>query len=144
MRIGIDLGGTKTEGVILDQDGEEIIRRRYPTPRAKGYGPILSTIASLVAELDQFAGHQCSVGVCTPGAVSQRSGCLKNSNTVCMNGQPVANDIENLIGRPIRLENDANCFALAEAIDGAGKNAGSVFGIIMGTGAGAGIVINGT
>ena len=142
MRIGIDLGGTKTEGVILDPGGEEIIRRRYPTPRTEGYEAILNTIESLVAELDQFAGHQCTVGVCTPGAVSQLNGCLKNSNTVCMNGRPVASDLENLIDRPVRLENDANCFALAEAIDGAGKNAGSVFGITLGTGVGAGIVIN--
>ena len=76
MRIGIDLGGTKTEGVILDPGGEEIIRRRYPTPRTEGYEAILNTIESLVAELDQFAGHQCTVGVCTPGAVSQLNGCL--------------------------------------------------------------------
>jgi fructokinase len=144
MRIGIDLGGTKTEGVILDRGGKELVRRRYPTPRAEGYEAILNTIGSLITELDQFAGHQCTVGVCTPGAVSQVNGCLKNSNTVCMNGRPVASDLENLIGRPVRLENDANCFALAEAIDGAGKNAGSVFGIILGTGVGAGIVINRT
>ncbi len=84
MRIGIDLGGTKTEGVILDGAGKELIRRRYPTPRAEGYEAILNTIGSLVAELDQFAGLQCTVGVCTPGAVSQVNGCLKNSNTVCM------------------------------------------------------------
>ena len=115
MRIGIDLGGTKTEGVILDRAGKELIRRRYPTPRTEGYEAILNTIGSLVAELDQFAGRQCTVGVCTPGAVSQVNGCLKNSNSVCTNGRPVASELEILIGRPVRLENDANCFALAEA-----------------------------
>ena len=144
MRIGIDLGGTKTEGVILGPGGEEIIRRRYPTPQTEGYEAILNTIGSMVAELEHMAGRQCTVGVCTPGAVSQLNGCLKNSNTVCMNGRPVARDLETLLDRPVRLENDANCFALAEAIDGAGKNAGSVFGIILGTGVGAGIVINRT
>ena len=144
MRIGIDLGGTKTEGVILGPGGEEISRRRYPSPQTEGYEAILNTIGSMVAELEHMAGRQCTVGVCTPGAVSQLNGCLKNSNTVCMNGRPVARDLETLLDRPVRLENDANCFALAEAIDGAGKNAGSVFGIILGTGVGAGIVINRT
>ena len=140
MRIGIDLGGTKIEGVLMDRAGRIRERRRRPTPVAAGYGAILSAICDLVTELEQTAGRECPVGIGTPGALSAHNNTLKNSNTVCMNGRPVKADLEERLNRLLRIENDANCFALSEALDGAAQGYGMVFGVIMGTGVGGGLV----
>jgi len=142
MRIGIDLGGTKTEGILMDAAGEIIERLRQPTPAADGYAAILDNIADIVDQLDKVAGRQCRVGIGTPGSLSPTTGLLRNSNTTCLNQMPVKQDIEQRLGRTIRIANDANCFALSEAVDGAGSNYSSVFGVIMGTGVGGGIVFN--
>ena len=143
LRIGIDLGGTKTEGIVINEAGKMLYCERRPTPQDRGYRAILKTIHALVLDLEKKAGQSCRVGIGTPGAISTRTGCLKNSNTVCLNGKPVKDDLEKILSRPIRLANDANCFALSEALDGAGQGAGVVFGVILGTGVGGGIVING-
>ena len=143
-RIGIDLGGTKIEGVVLDADGKEVIRQRIPTERERGYQHILDKIKFLHDELAAAVpGQLTTFGIGTPGALSPRTGLLKNSNTVCMNGQPVKMDLEKLLGRKIEIQNDANCFALAEALLGAGRGKKLVFGVIMGTGCGGGIVYKG-
>ena len=142
-RIGIDLGGTKTEGIVMDDAGNILARERRPTPQADGYEAILHNIRALVFDLEKKTGQQCRVGIGTPGAISARTGCLKNSNTVCLNGKPVKNDLEKILARPIRIANDANCFALSEALDGAGKDNAVVFGVILGTGVGGGIVFHG-
>ncbi len=143
LRIGIDLGGTKTEGIVIDAAGHILHRLRRPTPQSAGYTAILDNVRALVLELEQVAGHACPVGIGTPGALSTRSGALKNSNTVCLNGQPLHTDLEKLLDRPVRLANDANCFALSEALDGAAAGLPVVFGVILGTGVGGGIVVNG-
>ncbi|MHB8729458.1 MAG: ROK family protein [Sulfuricaulis sp.] len=143
MRIGIDLGGTKTEGIVMDDAGRILTRERRPTPQADGYEAILENIRGLVFDLEHQTGVSCHVGIGTPGAISARTGCLKNSNTVCLNGKPVKADLEKILARPIRLANDANCFALSESLDGAGKDYGVVFGVILGTGVGGGIVFHG-
>ena len=143
MRIGIDLGGTKIEGVVLDDDGNELLKKRVVTPQADGYRAILNAVAQLVEQLEAGTGGRCSVGIGTPGAISAVTGCMKNSNTVCLNGQPLLDDLQTLLNRPLRIANDANCFALSEALDGAGKSYGVVFGVIMGTGVGGGVVFNG-
>jgi len=140
MRIGIDLGGTKTEGVVLDPTGCELLRKRYPTPQAKGYSAVLSTIVSLIHELEQAVDENCTVGIGTPGVISPADGSLRNSNTVGLIGKPILRDLSRELGRPVRMENDANCFALSEAIDGAGRGYETVFGVIMGTGVGGGII----
>lgn len=142
MRIGIDLGGTKTEGVVLDSGDAEIVRRRYPTPIDGGYPAILDTMVSLVNELEEHAGAPCRVGIGTPGALSRKTGRIKNSNTTCLIDQPLQADLSALLKREIRMENDANCFALSEALDGAGQGQAIVFGMILGTGVGGGIVVN--
>jgi fructokinase len=143
-RIGIDLGGTKMEGVVLDPSGHEIFRKRIPTERDRGYQHILNRLKLLHTDLVATIPDQPSTfGIGTPGAVSPRTGLLKNSNTVCMNGQPIKADLEKLLGRPIEIQNDANCFALAEALMGAGRGKKLVFGVIMGTGCGGGIVYQG-
>lgn len=142
MRIGIDLGGTKTEGIVLDPGDAEIVRRRYPTPIDGGYPAILNAIVSLVDELEEHAGASCRVGIGTPGALSRKTGRLKNSNTTCLIDQPLQGDLSALLKREIRIENDANCFALSEALDGAGRGQAVVFGMILGTGVGGGIVVN--
>jgi fructokinase len=142
-RIGIDLGGTKIEGVVLDADGREIIRKRVATEREHGYRHILNRIKSVHDELAAAVSGPTTFGIGTPGAISPRTGLLKNSNTVCLNGQPVKADLEKLLGRKIEIQNDANCFALAEALLGAGKGKKLVFGVIMGTGCGGGIVHKG-
>ena len=143
-RIGIDLGGTKIEGVVLDAGGREITRKRIPTEREHGYQHILQRLKSMHDDLVAAVPNQpTTFGIGTPGALSPRTGLLKNSNTVCMNGQPVKADLEKLIGRKIEIQNDANCFAMAEALLGAGKGKKLVFGVIMGTGCGGGIVYNG-
>jgi fructokinase len=143
-KIGIDLGGTKIEGVALDREGREIERRRIATEAEGGPAHIISRIANLYAGLVYLvddAPHTLGVG--TPGALSARTGLLKNSNTVCLNGQPLQQMLEEALMHPVRIENDANCFALAEALRGAGRGYDCVFGVIMGTGCGGGIVLNG-
>ena len=142
MRIGIDLGGTKTEGVLMNRTGNIVERLRTPTPVSEGYEAILDNIAELAGRLEATAGGSCRVGIGTPGSISSTSGLLRNSNTVCLNHQPVQQNLEKRLGRPVRIANDANCFALSEAIDGAGEHYDSVFGVIIGTGVGGGIVIN--
>ena len=143
-RIGIDLGGTKIEGVILDAGGREITRKRIPTEREKGYHHILSRLKELHDELVAvISGQPTTFGIGTPGSLSPRTGLLRNSNTVCLNGQPVKADLEKILGRQIEIQNDANCFALAEALLGAGRGKKLVFGVIMGTGCGGGIVHQG-
>lgn len=142
MRIGIDLGGTKIEAVALGQDGRERFRRRVPTPR-HDYRAIVEAIAGLVRAAEAETGEAASVGIGIPGAVSPATGLVKNANTVVLIGQPLDRDIGAALDRPIRVENDANCFVLSEASDGAGQDSQVVFGAILGTGVGAGIVING-
>ena len=143
-RIGIDLGGTKIEGIVLDSSGSELFRTRVDTQQGKGYAHILSRVKGLHDELAAHIQHQPhTFGIGTPGAISPRTGLLKNSNTVCMNGQPLKADLERILGRKIEIQNDANCFALAEALHGAGKGKKLVFGVIMGTGCGGGIVYQG-
>lgn len=141
-RIGIDLGGTKTEGILLAPDGRELDRRRIPTP-GNDYHAILEAIAALVRELDEVSSRFATVGICTPGAVSPFTRRLRNSNTTCLNDTCFPEDLETRLGRPIRVANDANCFALSEAVDGAAADSRTVFGIILGTGVGGGIVIDG-
>lgn len=142
MYIGIDLGGTKIEVLLLDTGGKECFRKRLPTPQGQ-YNAILQTIKQLVGEAEQCAGQTCTVGIGTPGAISPATGLMKNANSVVLNGKPVQTDLENLLQRRVRMENDANCFALSEATDGAAANAPVVFGVIVGTGTGAGIVVHG-
>jgi fructokinase len=142
MRIGIDLGGTKTEIAALDEHGAIRLRRRVPTPRSD-YRQIVATITTLVRDAEAELGELCSVGVATPGSISPATGLVRNSNTVVMNGQPLRDDLVDALGRDVRVENDANCFALSEAKDGAAMGAAIVFGIIVGTGCGGGIVVDG-
>ena len=142
MRIGIDLGGTKIEIIALDSSGSELVRQRVATP-VNDYQQVLKTIVDLIDFAEQKTGQQGSIGIGTPGAISPATGLLRNSNSVCLNGQPVKQDIEKILGREIRIANDANCFALSEATDGAAQGAATVFAVIVGTGTGAGIVING-
>jgi fructokinase len=143
-RVGIDLGGTKIEGIVLDANGVELHRKRIPTERDKGYEHILARVVGLHDDLAKETGSKKhTFGIGTPGAISRKTGLLKNSNTVCMNGRPVQTDLERMLGRSIAIQNDANCFAMAEAILGAGKGKELVFGVIMGTGCGGGIVHKG-
>lgn len=143
-RTGIDLGGTKIEGIILDESGKEFFRKRIETQQENGYRHILNRVKELYDELSaQIKNQPHTFGIGTPGVISPRTGLMKNSNTVCMNGQPVKTDLENLLGRKIEIHNDANCFAMAEALHGAGRGKKLVFGVIMGTGCGGGIVHNG-
>ena len=141
-RIGIDLRGTKIEGLLTNENYETIVRKRIPTNQENGYISILESIKNLVQELDDESNDQTSVGICTPGALSTDSGLIKNSNTQCLIGQDLQNDLKNILHYDISIENDANCFALAEAKLGAGKNSNLVFGVIMGTGVGGGIIID--
>ncbi len=140
LRIGIDLGGTKLEIVGLAADGRELLRRRIATPQGD-YRATLTAIAGLVAEAEAELGQTGSVGIGIPGAESLRSGLIKNANSTCLIGQPLRHDLQTLLRREVRLANDANCFALSEAIDGAGRDVETVFGVILGTGVGGGIVI---
>lgn len=141
VRIGIDLGGTKIEGIVLGESGAELARERIPTPR--DYSGTLTAISGLVQRLESTIGARGSVGVGIPGVVVPESGLVKNANSTWLNGQPLARDLGKMLARPVRTENDANCFALSEATDGAAKGASLVFGIILGTGVGGGIVWNG-
>ena len=142
-RIGIDLGGTKIEGILTDENYKTITRKRIPTNQEKGYNSILESIKNLVLELSQESNDKVSIGVCTPGALSLNSGLIKNSNTQCLIGKDLQSDLKNILDYDVSIENDANCFALAEAKLGAGKNSNLVFGVIMGTGVGGGIIIDG-
>lgn len=142
MRIGIDLGGTKIEAIALDDTGVELFRERVPTPQGD-YDAIMQAIKSLVDSVEDHIQQQASIGIGTPGALSPATGLLRNSNSVCMNGMPVKQDLEGVLNREIRIANDANCFALSEATDGAAASAEIVFGVIVGTGTGGGVVVNG-
>ena len=142
MRIGIDLGGTKIEGIVMDKDANILARKRVATPAAQGYSKILETIVEMVHTLENQAHENCTIGIGTPGALSSDNRSMKNANTLCLNGKPMQTDLENMLERDIRLENDANCFTLSEACDGAAREFETVFGVIMGTGVGGGIVIH--
>lgn len=140
-RIGIDLGGTKIEGIVLDKAGKELARQRIETQQEHGYRHILGRIGELYRTLAQeILSQPHTFGIGTPGAISRRNGLLKNSNTICLNGQPLKMDLETLLKRKVEIQNDANCFAMAEALHGAGRGNNLVFGVIMGTGCGGGIV----
>jgi len=139
MQIGIDLGGTKTEGIGLDASTPVAVRRRVATPR--DYGGTLDAIARIVAEIEADAGRTGSVGVGIPGVVSRATGLVKNANSTWLNGHPLLADLEARLSRQVRVANDANCFTLSEAIDGAGQGFETVFGVILGTGVGGGIAI---
>jgi fructokinase len=142
MRIGIDLGGTKIEGIALDDDGRARARFRVGTP-AGDYQRTLSTVADLVGDLEQRAGPARTIGVGIPGAISPASGLVKNANATWLNGRRLDHDLSRQLGRAIRVANDANCFAVSEAMDGAAAGAAVVFGVILGTGVGGGIVVGG-
>lgn len=143
-RIGLDLGGTKIEGIVLNENGAELFRKRVNTEQQYGYTHILNRIKGLYAQLfENIDGAPHTIGIGTPGAISRRTGLLKNSNTVCLNQKPIKTDIERLLSRKVEIQNDANCFAMAEALHGAGKGNNLVFGVIMGTGCGGGIVYKG-
>lgn len=136
-RIGIDLGGTKIEALALDGAGREVFRQRIPTPRGD-YAATISAVQQLVHQIGEG-----TVGIGIPGAESRANSLIKNANSTWLIGKPLRQDLEAALGRPVRLENDANCFALSEAVDGAGKGARVVFGAILGTGVGGGIVVDG-
>jgi len=149
-QIGIDLGGTKIEGIVVDDNYKTIARKRIPTNQVNGYDSILKSIKSLCIHLAVKVGadiahetRNISIGVCTPGALSLDSGLIKNSNTQCLIGKDLQNDLKNILHHDVSIENDANCFALAEAKLGVGKDHDVVFGVIMGTGVGGGIIIGG-
>ncbi len=142
-RVGIDLGGTKIEGVVLDADDRPIVRQRIATEREGGYDHILDRIGLIVAQLRAEAPECAVIGMGTPGAVSSRDGTMKNCNTTCLNGRHLREDLEQRLGVEVRIENDANLFALAEARTGAGSGADLVFGVILGSGVGGGIVHRG-
>jgi fructokinase len=143
--IGVDLGGTKTEVILLAPQGEELWRQRRPTPLAGGYEPILDQVATLVREAaGQLApGTGATVGVGIPGSLDAVTGLVRNANSTCLIGQPLKADLEALIGQPVQVRNDADCFTLAECRAGAGQGYGLVFGVIMGTGCGGGLCIDG-
>lgn len=141
LRLGIDLGGTKIEGLALDGE-REVVRLRVDTPR-QDYDATLRAIASLVADLERTAGARGTVGLGIPGTASPATGLVKNANSTWLIGRPLVADLEAILGRPVRLANDANCFAVSEATDGAAAGADVVFGVIIGTGTGAGIVVRG-
>jgi len=140
-RIGIDLGGTKIEAAVLDADGRVTHRARRATPAGQ-YDATVATVAGLVKTLEAEARVRASVGVATPGARSLVDGRIKNANSTCLNGRPLKEDLERALDREIRMANDANCFALSEAVDGAGAGASVVFGVILGTGVGGGVVVD--
>ena len=142
MRLGIDLGGTKIEIIALADDGRELLRERIATPR-NDYSSTLAAIVGLIERAEKTLGDRGSVGVGIPGAESLQTGLIKNANSTCLIGKPLREDLQKLLKRDVRLANDANCFALSEATDGAGRGASVVFGVILGTGVGGGIVVNG-
>ena len=141
--IGVDLGGTKTEAIVLDAAGTEVWRQRISTPSAQGYEAMLAALAGLVGQARQAIKHQpASIGVGTPGCMTAAS-LMKNANTQCLNGRPLLADLRASLGQPVAIANDANCLALSEATDGAGRGAPVVFAAILGTGTGAGIAVHG-
>jgi fructokinase len=142
VRIGIDLGGTKIEGIALDDAGRVLVRQRVSTPRGD-YAGTVAAIAALVRGIEASTADRGTVGVGIPGALSRLTGRVKNANSTWLNGRPLHGDLEAALGREVRLANDANCFALSEAVDGAGRGAPVVFGVILGTGVGGGIVVDG-
>jgi fructokinase len=141
MRIGIDLGGSKIEVIALAEDGTAQVRRRLPTP-VGDYAATLDAVADLVAAAERETGKAGTVGIASPGAESTETGLIKNSNSTVLNGRPLRRDLAQKLNREVRIENDANCFALSEAIDGAAAGARVVFGVILGTGVGGGLVID--
>ncbi|ECV9516083.1 fructokinase [Salmonella enterica subsp. enterica serovar Bareilly] len=142
MRIGIDLGGTKTEVIALDDAGEQRFRHRLPTPR-EDYQQTIETIATLVDMAEQATSQTGSVGIGIPGSLSPYTGVVKNANSTWLNGQPFDSDVSRRLKREVRLANDANCLAVSEAVDGAAAGAQTVFAVIIGTGCGAGVALNG-
>jgi len=142
LRIGVDLGGTKIEAIALDPGGHELLRRRVPTP-VGDYGATIAAVVQLVSQLESEIGRRGTVGIGIPGTISPATGLVKNANSVCLIGHPLDRDLAEALGRPVRLANDADCFALSEATDGAGAGARSVFGVILGTGVGGGLVFDG-
>jgi len=141
MRIGLDLGGTKIEGVALDDDGVQLERRRVATPR-EDYEATVRAMAALVRDIEAETGRRGTVGVGIPGAISPATGLVKNANSTWIIGKPLDRDLSTALDRPVRLANDANCFALSEAVDGAAAGASVVFGVIVGTGTGGGVVVD--
>src|SRR6202162_3316763 len=141
MRIGIDLGGTKIEAIALDDHGATLARRRVATP-CGDYPAILDAVGELVAFVERETGRRGSVGVASPGAISKPTGVIKNSNSTGLNGKPLDRDLAKRLGREIRLENDANCFALSEAVDGAAAGGRGGVGVVLGTGVGGGLIID--
>jgi fructokinase len=142
MRIGVDLGGSKIEIVALDDGATIVLRERTETPK-RDYDATVRAIAGLVAAADAQLGEHASVGLAIPGTISPKTGLVKNANSTCLIGHPLDKDVEAAIGRPVRVANDANCFALSEATDGAGRGAAVVFGVILGTGVGGGLCVGG-
>lgn len=142
LRLGIDLGGTKIEGCVLAHDGSEAARQRILAPQGN-YEDTLAALASLIRDLEKQAGTAVTIGIGMPGSLSPSTGLVRNANSTWLNGRPLRQDLEAALGRPVRMANDANCFALSEATDGAGAGARSVFGIIIGTGCGGGLVFDG-
>ncbi len=142
LRIGVDIGGTKIEALALDAAGREVFRKRVPTPRGD-YDATISAVKGLVEQIDSSSGVKGCVGIGIPGALSRATGRVKNANSTWLIGRSLKEDLEKALNREIRLENDANCFALSEAVDGAGQGARVVFGVILGTGVGGGIVVDG-
>jgi fructokinase len=142
LRIGLDLGGSKIEGILLSPEATELARYRIPTPR-DDYPATIAAVVDLTARLMQGITANATIGVAVPGSISPHTGLMQNANSTWLNGQPFDHDLAAALGRPVRLANDANCFALSEAIDGAAENARIVFGVILGTGCGGGLVVNG-
>ena len=142
LRIGVDLGGTKIELLALDAAGKEIYRKRVPTPRAD-YEATVGAVVALIGDAEEALKAKATIGIGIPGALSRVTGLVKNANSTCLIGRDLKGDLEKSLNREIRIANDANCFALSEAVDGAAKGAEVVFGVILGTGVGAGIVVRG-
>jgi fructokinase len=142
LRIGIDIGGTKIAGVLMDDAGIELASAREPTPRGD-YAGVIDTVAAMVSRLATRAGGPVTVGIGMPGSVSPLTGLVQNANSTWINGKAFQSDLETALAMPVRLANDANCLALSEALDGAGTGAESVFGVILGTGCGGGLVVHG-
>jgi fructokinase len=142
MRIGIDLGGTKIEAIAIDGTSEVLLRRRVSAPRGD-YAATITAVRDLVASIERELGATCTVGLGIPGAISTVTGLVKNANSTWLIGRPLDRDLEQALGRPVRVTNDANCFALSEATDGAAQGASTVFGVILGTGTGGGVVVDG-
>src|SRR5579862_6075103 len=140
MRIGVDVGGTKIEAAALGRDGAIALRRRAPTPQGD-YAATIAAIKTLVEGIEAGLGHRASVGIAMPGALSPATGLVKNANSTCLNGRPFDRDLRAALGRPLRLANDAKCFALSEASDGAAAGDSVVFGVILGTGVGGGVTV---